>query len=761
MSEAVETQIYSSKKAMQEYAQKILAQLPKVDRVRDLAQMNDAILGMLKLLGECSGSRRVYLFDRLANDEAKLEERTQLERSKNTQESIAPSLETYCASFEWCAPGVSSQKEKYQSVRSEGLHGWTCELKKGNVVTIRNVETIREAMPQKYEEMKKQDIYAEITVPIFSRDRLSSFIVLENPYENISELFVQQVVFVGAHLNSARENLRMVSLLEANVESLKREREILKVLCEDSTSVFKVDLAADTAEIVKIDRGSNASTFIFPEKNSHLCYTKEMRRFYDQFVLKETAPDYMEVFDPKNLMNALMHTDKISYRFQMIPNRLGQQYFEIRATRLDKNIDTTDSAFRVLVDFRYIDHIVIEERRKQKELDNANQANEAKSEFLSRMSHDIRTPMNAIMGFANIAQENIDDQARVKDCLNKIQLSGKNLQQLINDVLDISQIESGKFTLVCEPVNLSEICDFYKKTVGQMAADKKITFDVSLHDITKNIVMTDSVRLGQVYMNLLSNAVKYTQPGGWVSFEVYEKKSEKTGKICLVSIVRDTGIGMSPEFMKNMYSKFSRAVDTRVNKVRGSGLGLAIVKEIVDQMGGTIQAKSELGKGSTFTVTLELSYTDEMCTKRTSDRDSSKLVDESKILPEDRQIRLLIAEDNDLNYEVLAEQLSDRGVLCERAVDGVDCIQKFAQVKAGYFDAILMDMQMPVMGGLEASKRIRAMDCDYAKKIPIIALTANAYHEDIQTCMDAGMNAHLAKPVEIEDVMNTIAKFLN
>ena len=136
-------------------------------------------------------------------------------------------------------------------------------------------------------------------------------------------------------------------------------------------------------------------------------------------------------------------------------------------------------------------------------------------------------------------------------------------------------------------------------------------------------------------------------------------------------------------------------------------------------------------------------------------------MDESKILPEDRQIRLLIAEDNDLNYEVLAEQLSDRGVLCERAVDGVDCIQKFAQVKAGYFDAILMDMQMPVMGGLEASKRIRAMDCDYAKKIPIIALTANAYHEDIQKCMDAGMNAHLAKPVEIEDVMSTIAKFLN
>lgn len=740
MSEAVDKNTYSTKKAMQEYAQKILAQLPKIDRVRDIQQMNEAIVGMLELLGLCSGSDHVYLFD-------------QVDRKSDvtsvSETKTEPSFETYSATFEWCASGVPSEKAKYQFVRSESLHGWVCELKKGNVVTIRDIETIHEAMPRMYEQMKRMEIHSEITVPIFSRDHLCSFIVLENPYENVSELFIQQVAFVGAHLNSARENLRMVSLLEANVESLKREREILKVLCEDSTSVFKVNLAENTAEIIKLDTKSNASTFIYPESQKLLCYSDEMKKFYDRFVLKETAPDYMEVFDPQNLIHRMEQTDKVSYRFQMIPNRLGQQHFEIRVIKMAGSED----AAHVLIDFRYIDHIVIEERRKQKELDDANQANEAKSEFLSRMSHDIRTPMNAIMGFVSIAQANVDDAARVKDCLNKIQMSGRNLQQLINDVLDISQIESGKFNLVSEPVNLPELCDFYRKTIGQMASDKNITYNVYMHGITQEILMSDSVRLGQIYMNLLSNAVKYTQPGGGVSFELYETASPYEGKMRLISIISDTGIGMSPEFMKNMYSKFSRAVDTRVNKVRGSGLGLAIVKEIVDQMGGTIQAKSELGKGSVFTVTLDLPYAEGKAQAQTT---STEMVQ----LPADHKIRLLIAEDNDLNYEILAEQLKDRGVLCARAVDGADCVQKFKQMQTNYFDAILMDMQMPVMGGIEATKRIRSIENDYAKTIPIIALTANAYHEDIQKCMDAGMNAHLAKPIEIENVMRTIANYL-
>lgn len=222
------------------------------------------------------------------------------------------------------------------------------------------------------------------------------------------------------------------------------------------------------------------------------------------------------------------------------------------------------------------------------------------------MSHDIRTPMNVIMGFTNIALQHADDSDKMKECLEKIRVSGSNLRELIDDVLDISRIESGEFKIVSQPVKLSELFDFYCQAIAGMAEAKNIRFSGKLHDISHNVLLSDQIRLGQIYMNLLSNAVKYTPENGDVKFEVYEEKLAESGKVRLVSVVSDTGIGMTPEFMEQMYSAFSRAVDTRVNKVRGSGLGLAIVKKIVDLMDGAIGAESKVGKGTTFRVTLDL-----------------------------------------------------------------------------------------------------------------------------------------------------------
>lgn len=309
-----------------------------------------------------------------------------------------------------------------------------------------------------------------------------------------------------------------------------------------------------------------------------------------------------------------------------------------------------------------------EEKRREKDLmsaaDEARRANGAKSEFLSRMSHDIRTPMNVIMGFTNIALQHADDSDKMKECLEKIRVSGSNLQELIDDVLDISRIESGEFKIVSQPVKLPELFDFYCQAIAGMAEAKNIRFSGKLHDISHNVLLSDQIRLGQIYMNLLSNAAKYTPENGDVKFEVYEEKLAESGKVRLVSVVSDTGIGMTPEFMEQMYSAFSRAVDTRVNKVRGSGLGLAIVKKIVDLMDGAIEAESKVGKGTTFRVTLDLP-----------------------------------AAADDAETEEHTET---------------------------------------------------------AKHIPIIALTANAYHEDIQKCLAAGMNAHLSKPINIDRAVRTI-----
>ena len=383
----------------------------------------------------------------------------------------------------------------------------------------------------------------------------------------------------------------------------------------------------------------------------------------------------------------------------------------------------------------------------------AEAANKAKSAFLFDMSHDIRTPMNAIMGFTRVARNHLHEPDKILDCLDKINLSGSNLQQLINDVLDISRIESGEFRIDSEPVKLSELCKLYEQNIRGTAEDKNQKFICNRHDIIYDTVLSDRLRIGQIYMNLLSNAVKYTPEGGTVELEVYEEPFPDKDKIRLVSIVRDNGIGMSEKFMKEMYSQFSRAIDTRVNKVQGSGLGLAIVKKIVDQMNGTIEATSRLHEGTTFRVTLDVPFIREQEVSETTAEIPFFKLRPSRIIK-----TLLIAEDNDLNYEILEEQLEMYGIHCVRAVNGKECVQLFEIDPSGTYDAILMDMQMPVMNGLDATRAIRRLPSPESKQIPIIALTANAYLEDVQKCKEAGMNDHMSKPVQIEQIIRTVER---
>ena len=375
--------------------------------------------------------------------------------------------------------------------------------------------------------------------------------------------------------------------------------------------------------------------------------------------MPEYLPYVEPFFDLSTLAERLWHEDSVMLEY---PVRDGNWHL---ARFIVQTRGKNGEAEQVLFAMR----LYSEEKRREKDLmsaaDVARRANEAKSEFLSRMSHDIRTPMNVIMGFTNIALQHADDSDKMKECLEKIRVSGSNLQELIDDVLDISRIESGKFKIVSQPVKLPELFDFYCQAIAGMAEAKNIRFSGKLHDISHNVLLlSDQIRLGQIYMNLLSNAVKYTPENGDVKFETYEEKLAESGKARLVSVVSDTGIGMTPEFMKQMYSAFSRAVDTRVNKVRGSGLGLAIVKKIVDLMDGAIEAESKVGKGTAFRVTLDLP-----------------------------------AAADDAETEEHTET---------------------------------------------------------AKHSPIIALTANAYHEDIQKCLAAGMNAHLSKPINIDRAVRTI-----
>lgn len=377
----------------------------------------------------------------------------------------------------------------------------------------------------------------------------------------------------------------------------------------------------------------------------------------------------------------------------------------------------------------------------------ANRANQAKTDFLSRMAHDIRTPMNAVIGFTRLAQQHVNEPDKVADYLKKIQIAGHFLQQIVDDVLDLTRIESGRLNINKETVDIEEIFREFTDTIYEIMPDKKLNYICRHHDFIHKYLILDPLRLKQIYINLLSNAIKYTPEGGEIRFEVYEEELPDKDRIRLVSVISDNGIGMSPEYMERMYEQFTRAVDTRVNSVRGSGLGLSIVKGIVDLMEGTIDARSAPGKGTTFCIRFEFPYVQEK---------ELPLAENLEKLSVKNKMHLLVAEDNDLSYEVASQLLNSYGLSCDRAKNGKICVEQFRQTPEFYYQAILMDMQMPEMNGLEATEKIRSMNRADARSIPIIALTANAFKEDKERCLQAGMTEHLSKPLDIKKLVNVL-----
>ena len=511
----------------------------------------------------------------------------------------------------------------------------------------------------------------------------------------------------------------------------------------------------------------------------------------------------------------------------------------------------------------------------------AESANRAKTDFLSTMSHDIRTPMNAIMGLTTLAERNLGDAEATGESLRKISLASNHLLTLINDILDISKVESGKLKLSPLTFSIVGTVENLVTISHPMIKEKNIEFSFHINQMEKEYLYTDQLRLNQIYINLLSNAVKYTEPGGRVSVDLREESSEVPGCIKLVYVVADTGIGMSPEFMATMYQPFSRQIDSRVNSIQGTGLGLAITKQMVELLGGTIDCQSEQGKGTTFTVVLDIPVAerqredmqledvdvlivdDDDVMRRTavdsleslgataeqagsgqealgmieqrhsSGRDYNVIIidwkmpgmdgietirrirsvigtetpillitaydwsdveekakeagangfvnkplfrstlydkindltgkESGSVEPEDdysdlQGLHILVAEDNDINWEIISAMLSMFGITTERAENGRICVEKMKAAEEGSFALIFMDVQMPEMNGLDATRAIRASEDPWVSSIPIVAMTADAFSENVTECLNAGMNGHIAKPVDIKLVIKEIRR---
>lgn len=389
----------------------------------------------------------------------------------------------------------------------------------------------------------------------------------------------------------------------------------------------------------------------------------------------------------------------------------------------------------------------------EKALHKAEEASAAKTEFLSNMSHDIRTPINGIMGMLDIAEENFDDKARVKDCIAKMRGAASHLLSLVNDVLDMSKIESGSMQMLNTPFDLRVLLDSCCGILEGQITERNMTFTKQIGPFWHPYLVGSELHIRQVLINILSNAVKYTPDGGEINFRARETLFEE-GLVHLRMEIKDNGIGMSEEFMQHIFEPFTQEQRTSRTTYKGTGLGMAITKKLVDQMHGSLDVESEPGKGSTFILRLSLPVGE--CPANAPDPM------EEKRAPDLKGLHLLLAEDNELNAEIAVTLLEEQGAKITAVTNGKEALEAIQNAAPRTYDAILMDVMMPEMNGLEATRCIRAFEGKGPDEdTPIIAMTANVFADDVKACLDAGMNSHVGKPLDMKILMAEILKYTN
>lgn len=668
---------------------------------------------LLRYLGKALNGERTYIFER---SESGCDDNT----------------------YEWTADGVEPEIDSLQNVPPEVCANWYRNFSIGKHIVIERLEDIRESDPLQYENLERQGIHSLVVVPLYDGEQVIGFYGVDNPPVKLLEYTSNMLQTAAYFIVSCLKRRNLVRELQKR-SYLEGRRSLEDILEGARTGIWTIELEDGCPPRMYADRTMRILLGVSDEITPEECY----RRWFQNI-----DPDYVEMV--QEAVREILGAGRAEVIYPWNHPQLGKIY-----VRCGGVPDRTFQKPGVSLNGYHQDITETMVTRKKQEqsimelLERVRQANSAKSEFLSHMSHDLRTPINGILGMLSILEKCQDDPERQRECRRKIRVSTEHLLSLVNDVLQISKLESGRPAAAKEPFDLKDILSDCITILSAQAEEKEVRLELEAPSLPHSRVIGNPLHLKQILMNVIDNAIQYNRPQGSV-FVTAEETAFRDGTVSLRFVVRDTGIGIGEDFKAHIFEPFTQEHQGARTHYSGVGLGMSIVKSLVEQMDGTVQVDSRVGEGSVVRITLSL-RADGAGGSRPSGGDWTASGNIAGM-------RVLLVEDNEINCEIMEFILRDAGARVVTSHDGKAAVDAFSASEPGSFDCVLMDLMMPVMSGYEAARVIRGLDRPDAETVPIIALSANAFEEDVALAKDAGMNEHLAKPVNIRKMFQTMSR---